>query len=103
MLSLAAALEVELAKQDQASRQAKLGGKLAGPSGLQVALESHLEGTWGPTWTTLGDHFEAILNPLGAQVGPRDAQKRPKRIQVESKRRSRGTKLSARGAQEFPS
>ena len=57
-----------------------------------MALESHLEGTCGPTWTSLGGHLEAILKPLGAQVGSGDTQKGPKRFQVEPK-----------GVQEAPS
>ena len=73
LCSLAAALEVQLAKWGKQSKQGKLGGKFAEPGGVQVALESHLEATWRPH----GGHLETTLNPSRPKRRPEAPQERP--------------------------
>ena len=92
LLSLFAVLEVLLAKQGKQSRHGKPGGQLAEPSGVQVAFQSQLEGTWSP----LGRHLEAIWKRFGSLL-------EPKRLQVEPRSALRASKLSPRGAQDTPS
>ena len=46
LCSLAAALEVQLAKMGKQSKQGKLGGKFAEPSGVQVKLCFHWQQLW---------------------------------------------------------
>ena len=67
LLSLVAALEALLAKQGKQSRQGKLEGHFAKATGVQVSLQSHLEGTWSP----LGRHLEAIWTPFGSLLEPK--------------------------------
>ena len=73
LFSLLAALEILLAQHDNQSSQGKPGGQLAEPSGVQVALQSQLEGTWSP----LGDHLEAIWKRFGSLLEPKLAKRSP--------------------------
>ena len=66
LFSLLADLESLLAQHGNQSSQGKPGGQLAEPSGVQVALQSQLEGTWSP----LGRHLEAIGKPFGTFLEP---------------------------------
>ena len=84
LFSPLAALEVRLAQQGKQSRHGKPGGQLAEPSGVQVALQSQLEGTWSP----LGRQLEAIWTRFGSLLQPKFAKRRPEAPQ---------------GAQEAPS